>query len=229
MRCGVALALFLVLASSVASGQAILRTIDLGDGMSVHAVSGAPGICVFTRGPCFSWQGVGIDIARRDALLLARTYVRVPGTSRVLASVPSGAGLYYRNAGVLYTDDRGVTWGAARWPSANVATAIAFDDTGALGVGVGPSRGIWITEDRGLSFVERASSAGLGYVDVAVVGTTIVIVDEGHEAWRSRDRGFSLTSVGAEVREPLRVVAGAIEVVTASRTYRVMSDGTVRR
>lgn len=228
----------LLLITSAASSQAILRTIDLGEGIVVEAVS-TPTVCIYTAGPCFLWHARGLDIARRDALLIARTYARVWSTPRIVAAVPyvSGRGYAaftygspgYGRPGILYTDDQGATWSAARWTSRNVPTAMAFGADGALGMAVGASQGIWISTDHGERWIERSSSAGLSYVDVAVTGNVAVIVDERGNAWRTRDRGFALDTVGAEVNGPLSVVGSDIVVPTAHRTYRVGSDGVIRR
>lgn len=216
----------------------MLRTIDLGDGVAVDAVS-TPTVCIYTPGPCFLWHGRGLDIARRDALLIARTYARVWSTTRVVAAVPYVSGRGYAGfsygvpgyglPGLLYTDDWGASWSAATWPSPNVANAIAFADDGLFGMAVGPSQGIWITTDHGTRWTERSSSAGLDYVDVAVIGRVAVIVDAAGNAWRTRDRGFSLDTVGAEVNGPLSIEVDAIVVPTAHRTYRVRADGVIRR
>lgn len=224
--------------TSATSGQAILRTIDLGDGVFVESVS-TPMVCIYTPGPCFVWYGHGLDIARRDALLIARTYARVSSTDRIVAAVPYVSGRGYAGfsygvpgyglPGLLYTDDFGATWSAAAWPSANIATAIAFSSDGTLGMAVGPSRGIWITTDYGARWIERSSSAGLEYVDVAVTGRVAVIVDSAGNAWRTRDRGFALDTVGAEVSGPLTLEGDVIVVPTAHRTYRVGADGVIRR
>lgn len=222
MRWWLLLALFV--ATPVAA-QAVVRTIDLGDGISVRAETSS--VCALRFGPCTTWHAVGLDIARMDGLLVARTFARVPNSPRILASVPH-RGSFYRTAGLLYTDDAGANWQAAAWPSANAASAIAFDETGALGVAVGPSESVWITTDRGARWIERTSSAGLEYVDVRVLGQAIVIVDSGRTAHRTRDRGFSLQTVGGEVTEPLRIEGGFIVVTTARRVYRVGPDGTVR-
>jgi len=216
------------------AAQAVVRTVDLGDGMQVSLVALPAGSCG-TIAPCALWSGVGLDLGRRDALLVARTFARVPGTPRVIASIPpmpSWALLSWRpwrSTGVLYTDDRGATWNASAWPSANAAEAIAFTPDGALGVAVGPARGIWISEDRGLRWTERSAGAGLRYVDVAALGRAIVIVDEARAAWISRDRGFSLRSGADGVSGPLRVQEGAVVIPTERGEVRVDDEGRSAR
>ncbi len=222
------LILLLVSTALPAAAQAVVRTLDLGDGVILTAQTSSPGVCAMPFGPCTTWHAVGLDIARMDGLLVARTFARVPGTSRIVASVPH-RGSFFRTAGLLYTDDRGANWQAAAWPSANTAEAIAFSADGALGVAVGPSRSVWITTDRGLRWIERTSSAGLTYVEVAVLGEAIVIVDESHEAWRSRDRAFSLSSVAGEVIAPLAIEGAFIVITTAHGRFLVGSDGNLSR
>lgn len=225
------LAALLLLVASGAGGQAPLRTIELGDGMQTLLFALPPGSCGLGVAPCALWTGIGLDIARMDALLVARTYARVPGSPRVVASVPpapSWALSTWRRwhaAGVLYTDDRGAHWAAADWPGANFAEAIAFSEDGSLGVAVGASQGIWTSEDQGLTWRERSSSAGLRYVDVAVLGRAIVFVDEGRTAWASRDRGFSSSLVAEDVTGALRTEAEAIVVPTEEGEVRIDREG----
>lgn len=217
--------------AGAAHAQLAVRSIDLGDGMQVTLISRPAGVCGPPGVACALWSAVGLDIARMDALLVARTYVRVPGSPRVLAAIPPmpvwalSTWRRWPAASVLYTDDRGASWAAARWPAANVAEAIAFSEDGALGVAVGASQGIWSSEDRGLTWIERSSSAGLRYVDVAVLGRAVVIVDEGHAAWVSRDRGFSLASAADEVSGGLRVTAEAIVIPTERGEVRIDHEG----
>jgi hypothetical protein len=224
------IAVVVLLTAGATVAQATLRSIDLGDGMQVTLVARPAGTCGHGA-PCALWTAIGLDIARMDALLVARTYARVPGSLRVLAAVPpmpSWALTTWRRwpaASVLYTDDRGASWAAARWPAANTAEAIAFSEDGTLGIAVGASQGIWSSEDRGLSWVERSSSAGLRYVDVAVLGRAVVIVDEGRAAWVSRDRGFSLGSAADEVSGPLRVEGEAIVIPTEHGEVRIDREG----
>jgi hypothetical protein len=221
------LALVLVLSAPVAArAQTTLRTIDLGDGMSASLVR--PGYCIgLPMLGCAVWSAVGLDLSRPDsALAYALTFVRVPGSPRILASIPTR----YRYSGrsrnsVLYTDDRGASWSAARWPSANAPTAIAFSEDGSLGIAVGPSQGIWSSEDRGLSWQDRSSSAGLAYVDVAVQGRTVVVVDEGRAAWVSRDRGSALESAADRVNGPLRTEPDAVVVPTERGEVRIDREG----
>ncbi len=230
---GHSLALGACLAAALAAGagaQAVVRTIELGDGMQASLVALPAGACGAVA-PCALWSGAGLDLGGRDALLVARTYARVPGTPRVLAAIPPMpawallAWRPWRGAGMLYTDDRGATWHAAGWPSVNAAEAISFTPDGALGVAVGPARGIWISEDRGVRWRERSVGAGLRYVEVAALGRAIVLVDEARAAWISRDRGFSLTSGAEGVSGPLRVEAEAIVIPTERGEVRVDDEG----
>jgi len=227
----VALGACLAVAVAAAAGaQAVVRTVDLGDGMQASLVALPAGACG-AFAPCALWSGIGLDLGRRDALLVARTYARVPGSPRVVAAIPpmpSWALLTWRRwrgAGMLYTDDRGATWSAASWPSANAADAVAFTPDGGLGVAVGPARGIWISEDRGLDWTERSAGAGLRYVDVAALGRAIVIVDEARAAWVSRDRGFSLRSGADGVSGPLRLGSDAIVIPTERGEVRIDDEG----
>jgi hypothetical protein len=226
------LALAMLLAAS-ALAQSSLRVVDLGDGMRAELVPRSIGFCPYGGG-CALWQVSGLDIGALDALLIARAFVRVPDSPRILASLPRMPAWTlpswrpWARPRVVYTDDRGRTWHEARWPSLNVPEAFAFSADGHWGASVGPSQSVWTTEDRGASWTERASGAGYGYEDVAVLGRALVMVDERRVAWRSRDRGFSRLEAAREVSDRLRIEADAIVVPTARGVVRVDGEGRVR-
>jgi photosystem II stability/assembly factor-like uncharacterized protein len=173
---------------------------------------------------CRSWEPVGFTFGGILELAHARTFARVPATSRIVAATR-----FLGRASLLYTDDLGATWLEARWPTHDLANAVAFDERSSYGVAVGDGGRVWSTTDRGATWRERRSGAGIVYTDVAVVGRIAVFVDSSGAVWRSRDGGFLRDGITRSYGAALAVVDDAIVISTERGTIRVLRDGSVVR
>lgn len=202
---------------------------DLGGGCSVRQTA-TYAYCWGAATPCVVWEPTGFSFGDVDALRTATAFARVPTTGRVVAAI-TGTRPWrtVRSSAVLYSDDRGATWLAARWDWPATARAIAFEPTGARGVAAGDSGYVWITDDGGETWTDRGSSSGTTYVDAARLGDTLVLVDDHRAAWRSRDRGFARESLADGVVGGLVVDAEAITLTTETHRIRVAADGSIRR
>jgi hypothetical protein len=218
----------LTLATSVASAQGF-ETRDLGAGLSVRQVS-TYAYCWGAATPCTVWEPIGFSFAGIDALRVATTFARVPETGRIVAAV-TGVRPWrtVRSHGVLYTDDLGATWSAARWDWPVRVRVIAFEPTSLRGIAAGEGGYVWTTDDGGATWTDRGSSSGTTYLDAARLGDTVVLVDDHGAAWRSRDGGFARESLAEGLVGALRVEGREIVVPVERGLVRVRDDGAIRR
>lgn len=207
----------------------VFETRELGGGLSVRQVSTYT-YCWGAATPCTVWEPTGFSFGDVDALRTATAFARVPETGRILAAI-TGTRPWrtVRSHAVLFSDDLGATWNAARWEWLVSVRAIAFEPSGLRGAAGGDGGYVWISDDGGATWTERGSSAGTTYVDVARLGDVLVLVDAHGAAWRSRDRGFARDSLTEGVVGPLRIEGGEIVVPSARGVVRVRDDGSVRR
>lgn len=207
----------------------VLLERDLGGGCSVRQTTTFAS-CWGSALPCIVWVPTGFSFAGIEPLGAATAFARVPATGRIVAAIRGSRRSWpSRTTGVLYTDDLGATWSAARWTWPSVALALAFEPASERGVAAGAGGYVWTTEDGGTTWTDRGSSSGTTYVDAARLEHTVVLVDDHGAAWRSRDGGFARESLADGVVGPLTVDVDAITVTTASHSVRVARDGSVRR
>lgn len=223
--------MLLALLPATASAQ---QWIELGDDAAVRRVQAPcwdqPGIL------CAWWQPEGrLSFGERPELELATTFARsrsgrifamisafAPRTSLEPAPYPTGSML-------LYSDDLGATWSAARWPDPQLeAVALAFDPAGPNGVAVGRDGSVWSSDDEGLTWRRRRGPSGAGFRAAWVRARTCVLEDALGALWISRDGGFAIATLadpGARVEER----GGELIVRDDERTTRIDARGVVRR
>ncbi len=203
------IALALVLVAAAASAQpTTTRTmrIDLGGGLAVERT------CAPT---CFRWSPSGFSFGDAEPwLFYARSFVRVPATGTVLASLAGRTGLReMRPRRVILTDDGGMHWTDVPWSWRTAPTSWAFDAHDRHGVAT-DGGALWTTSDAGHRWSEHGGTAAAGIAAIAIADREIVLIDAIGTVQRTRD-GFTRETVTTdptatlEQRETDIVVHGA--------------------
>jgi hypothetical protein len=181
------LALLLVAASAMAQ-PTTTRTlrVDLGGGLAVERTC-APN--------CWTWTPTGFSFGDAGPWLLwARSFVRVPATGTVLASLAGRPGYReMRPRRVILTDDGGAHWTDVSWSWRTSPTSWAFDAHDANGVATDGGL-LWTTSDGGHRWTEHGGRATTGIAAIAIADREIVLIDALGNVQRTRD-GFTRETV----------------------------------
>jgi hypothetical protein len=222
----VLLAALMVAAAIAPAGAQMADAIDLGGGLSVQR---RPTWCGATGVPirCYAWEPTGFVFPAGPAvpaLTFARTYAVVPTTGRILAALSNVTSPFmYTGFAVrmLRSDDRGATWVPVTWRWLETVALMAFEPGTARGTAAGDSGYVWTTEDGGTTWIDRGSSIGTTFTELAVAPRETVLVDSNGNVWRMSGGSFARDLLLTDTSAHLTNEGDAIVVRTATEEMRV--------
>lgn len=220
-------ALGLGLAAAIAPARAqSADAIELGEGLSVHRRAtwcGAVGVPI----RCYAWEPTGFSFPAGPmvpALTFARTFTRVPTTGRILAALSNVTSPFmYTGFAVrmLRSDDRGASWTPVTWRWLETVALFAFEPGTARGTAAGDSGYVWTTEDGGTTWLDRGSSSGTTFTELAVGARETVLIDTNGNVWRMSGGSFGRDLLLTDTTAHLTNEGDAIVVRTATEEMRV--------
>ncbi len=136
------------------------------------------------------------------------------------------------DSGLVFTDDRGGHWSAARWDGSQSPRAMAFDDASGFGATVGTNGTVWTSNDRGQTWRTRRDVGDM-LVDVAVLGRVVAWSSVRGMVQVSADGGTSVRTIAERARAAMPVMTTYQDNlwirVDGASWWRVDREGSIAR